>query len=77
MTRSYPSALTALPTSLAMVFMALKSSLEATGKSASIMLMLSLASYRAMLNFSLEVREVLGIARCRREWCRRCEHNWD
>ena len=76
MTRSYPSASTALPTSLAMVFMALKSSLEATGKSASIMLMLSLASCRAMSSFSLEVREASGIGRRSREWCRRCEHNW-
>ena len=76
MTRSYPLALTALPTSLAMVFMALKSSLEATGKSASIMLMLSLASCRAMSSFSIEVREAPGIARRRREWCRRCKHNW-
>ena len=76
MSRSYPSASTALLTSLAMVFMALKSSLEATGKSASIMLMLSLASCRAMSSFSLEGREAPRIARRHREWCRRCEHNW-
>ena len=76
MTGRYPSASTALPTSLAMVFTALKSSLEAAGKPALIMLTLSLASCRAMSSFSLEVREAPGIARRRGEWCRRCEHNW-
>ena len=72
----YPSASTALPTSLAMVFTASKSSLEAAGKLASIMLTPSLASCKAMLSFSLEVREALGIARRHGEWCRRCECNW-
>ena len=76
MTRRYPSASTALPTSLAMVFTASKSSLEAAGKPALIMLTLSLASYRAMSSFSLEVREASGIARRRGEWCRRCERSW-
>ena len=76
MTGRYPSASTALPTSLAMVFTASKSSLEAAGKLASIMLTPSLASCKAMLSFSLEVREALGIARRHREWCQRCECNW-
>ena len=44
----YPSASTTLPTSLAMVFMASKSSLEAVGKLASIMSTPSLASCRAI-----------------------------
>ena len=48
MTERYPSASTVLPTSLAMVFMASKSLLEAAGKPASIMSTSSLASYRAM-----------------------------
>ena len=76
MTRRYPSASTALPTSLAMVFTALKSSLEAAGKSALIMSTPSLASYKAMSSFSLEVKEALVIARRHRKWCRRCERNW-
>ena len=76
MTGRYPSASTALPTSLAMVFTALKLSLEAEGKLASIMSTPSLASYRAMLSFSLEVREAPGIAHCCEEWCQRCECNW-
>ena len=76
MTGRYPSASTALPTSLAMVFTALKSSLEVAGKPASVMSTPSLASCRAMLSFSLEVREALGIARRRGEWCRRCERSW-
>ena len=76
MTGRYPSASTALPTSLAMVFTALKSSLEAAGKSALIMSTPSLASYKAMSSFSLEVKEVLVIARRHRKWCRRCERNW-
>ena len=48
MTGRYPSASTALPTSLAMVFTALKSSLEAAGKPASIISTPSLASCRAI-----------------------------
>ena len=76
MTGRYPSASTALPTSLAMVFTALKSSLEAARKSALIMSTPSLASYKAMSSFSLEVKEVLVIARRHRKWCRRCERNW-
>ena len=76
MTGRYPSASTALPTSLAMVFTASKSSLEVAGKPALIMLTLSLASCRAMSSFSLEVREAPGIARRRGEWCRRCERSW-
>ena len=72
----YPSASTALPTSLAMVFTTSKLLLEAVGKSASIMSTLSLASCRAMLSFSLEVKEALVIARRHRKWCRRCECNW-
>ena len=48
MTGRYPSASTALPTSLAMVFTASKSSLEVAGKPASIMSTPSLASCRAI-----------------------------
>nr|POF05503.1 hypothetical protein CFP56_18021 [Quercus suber] len=57
---TYPSASIALPTSLAMVFTALKSSLEVVGKLASMMSMSSLVSCRIMSSFSLEVREVSG-----------------
>nr|POE91699.1 hypothetical protein CFP56_34471 [Quercus suber] len=60
MIRRYPLASTALPTSLAMVFTASKSSLEAAGKPTSMMSTPSLVSYRAMSSFSLEVREALG-----------------
>ena len=48
MTGRYPSTSTALPTSLAMVFTASKSSLEVVGKPASIMSTPSLVSYQAM-----------------------------
>ena len=60
MTGTYPSASTVLPTSLAMVFTASKSSLEAAGKPASMMSTPSLASCLAMSSFSLEVREAPG-----------------
>ena len=55
MTGRYPSASTALPTSLEMVFMASKSSLEAAGKPALIMSTPSLASCRA-------IEDVIGAA---------------
>ena len=48
MTGRYPLASTALPTSLATVFTASKSSLEAVGKPASIMSTSRLASYQDM-----------------------------
>ena len=55
MTGRYPSASTALPTSLAMVFTASKSLLEVAGKPASIISTSSLASCQA-------IEDVIGAA---------------
>ena len=63
MTGRYPSASTALPTSLAMVFTASKSLLEVAGKPASIISTSSLASCRAMLSLESGVEDanVVGV----------------
>ena len=62
MTGMYPLASTTLPTSLAMVFMASKSSLEAAGKLASMMSTPSLASLMRMMRFFIWIiNEILLI----------------